>query len=119
MRAPGGVEWPECADSLRRTDGPGDPNGALVKARVECVGEMVDEPRPLGSVSNLTAVADLRPGEMDFRPLVGVLEKLVRPEEGGGSLSGSGNKWPLFFLRLFNLKNVVVVDMVCVVVVWA
>ena len=119
MRFAGGVDWPEWVDSLRRTEGPGEPNGAFVRAQVELVGEVAAEPCPFAPVSNLTAVVDLRLGDMDVRPLVvGVLEKLVRPE-GGGNRSGRGNNGLLSFFRRFSLKNVVVVEMVCVVVVWA
>ena len=38
-------------------------------------------------------------------------------ESGGGILTGSGNRGPLFFFRLGSRKNVVVVETVCVVVV--
>ena len=110
----GGVDRPECVDSLRKIDGPGDPYGAFVRANVELVGDTAGEPRV---VSNLTAVADLRLGDIDLRPSPPLFEKLVRPDEGGCNRSGNGNNGPLSFFRLLNLKKVVVVEMVCVVVV--
>lgn len=76
----------------------------------------------LGSVSNLIAVPDLLLGDMDFLDPAGsrgVCEVLVRPEAGVGNFSGNGNNGPLSFFRLFNLKKVVVVEMVWVVVVLA
>ncbi len=78
------------------------------------MGDTAGEPRP---VSNLTAVVDFRLGDIDIRPSAVFLEKLVRPDEGGCNRSGNGNSGPLSFFRLLNLKNVVVVDIVCVVVV--
>lgn len=73
-------------------------------------------------MSNLTAVVDLLLGDIDFRPPVdstGVWIGVVRSEVGFASFSGNGNSGPLLFFRLLSLKNVVVVEMVCVVVVLA
>ncbi len=66
-----GVEWPECVDqaeSCRTIVGPGDPNGALVSATAEEVGDGPAEFSLLGPVSNLTAVLDLLLGDIDFLP---------------------------------------------------
>jgi hypothetical protein len=89
-------------------EGPGEPKGALVRANVECVGERPGEFWLIG-VSNLTALLDLRLGDIELRPPV-LREKLVLLD--GGNFSGRGNRGPLSFFRLFSLKNVVVVEIV-------
>ena len=94
---------------MRSTDGPGEPNGAFVKATVELVGEAAPESPPLVPGSNRTAEVDLRLGDMDLLPpSKPVVEKLALSEVEGCSFSGSGNKGPLFFFRRPSLKNVVV-----------
>jgi hypothetical protein len=104
--------------------GPGDPNGAFVNARVDCVGEVWGDDCSIAPLWKRTDENGRRLGEMDCLgpPIsVGVREMLLRPEAGGGIRTGKGNSGPLsFFFRLGSRKNVVVVDMVCVVVVvWA
>jgi hypothetical protein len=66
-----GVEWPECVDQdefCRTIVGPGAPNGALVSATAEWVGDGPAEFCLLGPVSNLTAVVDFLLGDIDFLP---------------------------------------------------
>lgn len=63
-----------------------------------------------------------RTSEIEVLPLVearGVLAALLMFESEGESLAGSGNKGPLSFFLRGRRKNVVVVDIVCVVVVCA
>ena len=120
-----GVDAPERVDnvdSLRMIEGPGDPNGAFVRAVTECVGEGIgdlDSPFPASN----RIVVDFLSGDMDFRPLIECLgvvpDVLARADAGATNFSGSGNKGPLSFFRRFSRKNVVVVEMVWVVVVCA
>ena len=118
-----GVELPEYVDQLescRTIVAPGDPRGALVNATADCVGEALAEPYLLGSVSNRTF--DLLLGDIDLLPAidsVGVWDREGPAIAGLGNFSGRGNKGPLSFFRLLSWKNVVVVEMVCVVVVLA
>ena len=93
-----------------------------MSATAEWLGEGCAESCLLGPVSNLTAAFGLRLGDIDFLPKRdpwGVWEAVDRVDAGLGNLSGRGNSGPLSFFRLFNLKNVVVVEMVWVVVVLA
>lgn len=120
-----GVDVPErcdpAMDPVRTMAGPGEPNGALVKAKVDCVGEVRDDWSSIAPLWNRSVENGRRPGDIDFRespPSVGVLEMLLRPDAGGGMRTGNGNNGPLsFFLRRGSLKKVVVVEIVCVVVV--
>lgn len=120
-----GVDVPDRCDPatepLRTMAGPGDPNGAFVNASVDCVGEVWGDEFSVASLWKRTVENGRRLGEIDCRvapPSVGVREMLLRPEAGGGIRTGKGKSGPLsFFFRLGSRKNVVVVDMVCVVVV--
>jgi len=86
-----GVDAPERADiidSLRTTDGPGEPKGALVRARMDCVGLGNGDVLLLLSGSNLIEAGGGRSrlGDIDVRPAVdarGVLEVLLRPDSTG------------------------------------
>ena len=62
-----------------------------------------------------------RLGDMDDRADIRTEGEADGPadESGGGILTGSGKSGPFVFLRRGSLKNVVVVDTVCVVVVVA
>ena len=64
---------------------------------------------------------DCRFGDMEDRAEIRTEGETEGPadESGGGILTGSGKRDLLFFLRRGILKNVVVVDTVCVVVVVA
>jgi hypothetical protein len=120
-----GVDVPDRCDPvtepLRTMAGPGNPNGAFVNARLDCVGEVWADEVSVVSLWKCTVENGRRLGEIDFRgppPSIGVRERLLRPEAGGGMRTGSGNSGPLsFFFRFGSRKNVVVVDIVCVVVV--
>ena len=101
---------------MNRTDDPG----------TVALGEGNGDGRPPGygrgtTVNGGSVNKDCRFGDIDDRAEIRTDGESEAPAEvsGGGILTGSGNKGPLFFLRRGNLKNVVVVDTVCVVVVVA
>ncbi len=118
-------------ESFRKTDGPGDPKGALVSANVEWVGDGKgdgcsgsDSPRNSGTWIALTGSltwGGLLPGEVDVRPLLDNLGVLMPStyESAGGIFTGRGNRCFLSFFRRGKWKKVVVVETVCVVVVSA
>lgn len=120
-----GVDVPErcepATEPVRTIAGPGEPNGAFVNASVDWVGDGWGEEFSGPSLWKRTVENGLRLGEIDFLDppfSVGVREKLLRLEPGGGMRTGKGKSGPLsFFFRLGSRKNVVVVDMVWVVVV--
>lgn len=122
-----GVDVPDLCDPATEPflimAGPGAPNGAFVNAMVDCVGEVWGDELSIAPLWKRTDENGRRLGDIDFLgppASVGVRERLLRPEAGGGIRTGKGNSGPLsFFFRLGSRKKVVVVDIVCVVVVWA
>lgn len=113
--------WDPVTEPFRMMAGPGDPNGAFVNARLDCVGDVWADEASVASLWKRTVENGRRLGEIDFRgppASTGVRDRLLRPEAGGGMRTGNGNKGPLsFFFRFGSRKKVVVVDIVCVVVV--
>ena len=92
---------------------PGDDNGEGSPLFLESSHGWVS------AVNGGCRVGERRRGDSDGRPFVDArgVKLVLRAGSEGGILTGSGNRGPLFFLRLGRRKNVVVVETVWVVVV--
>lgn len=129
-----GDEAVDCADtveSVRSIGLPGPANFNDETASAECDGDgngdgapyivwPLGKGRGCGESSGVPTAED-RMGDADVLALVDAREAVADRAEGsgGGILTGRGNRGPLFFFLCGRRKNVVVVEIVCVVVVEA
>jgi len=111
MGLPGPANFNDEAASAE-CDGDGNGDGSLYIVWLSRNGRRSED-------SSAAEAAEVRVGEADVLLLVdarGLVADEVE-ESGGGILTGRGNRGPLFFFLCGRRKNVVVVEIVCVVVV--
>lgn len=125
------VDRADAAESVRSIGLPGPANFNDEIASAERDGDGSGDGSPYivwpswngrisGESSGAKAAGD-RVGDVDDLALVDIREPVADKAEGsgGGILTGKGKRGPLFFFLCGRRKNVVVVEIVCVVVVEA